>query len=78
MIEINIEDKLYPKNLKKIKNPPSKLYIEGNKKILEDISISVIGSRFHSEYGKKMCQKFTQELVEKNINIVSGMAKGID
>lgn len=78
MIEINIEDKLYPKNLKKISNPPSKLYVEGNEKILDDISISIIGSRSHSEYGRKMCKKFAQELTKKGMTIVSGMALGID
>lgn len=78
MIEISIEDKLYPKNLKQISNPPSKLYIEGNEKILDNISISIIGSRSHSEYGRKMCKKFAQELTQKGMTIVSGMALGID
>ncbi len=78
MIEINIENDIYPKKLLKISNPPQKLYAQGNIKILEEQSISVIGSREHSDYGRRMCEKFTRELVENSINIVSGMAKGID
>lgn len=78
MKEINKEDRLYPKRLKEINNAPKKIYIEGNKKILNEISISVIGSRSHSDYGRRMCEKFTKELVENGINIVSGMALGID
>lgn len=78
MIKININDKLYPSNLRKIKDPPQFLYIEGNKNILNNFSVSVVGSRIHSEYGQKMCEKFTKELVEYNITIISGMAKGID
>lgn len=78
MIEINIHDELYPNNLRQLKNPPQKLYVEGNEKILNQIAICVIGSRSHSDYGKRMCERFTKELVENGINIVSGMAKGID
>lgn len=78
MVEIRIEDKLYPRNLKQISNPPRKIYVEGNEKILEYASISIIGSRSHSEYGKKMCKKFAQELTKKGMTIVSGMALGID
>ena len=41
-------------------------------------SIAIVGSRNSSEYGEKMTQKITKELVENNIVIVSGMATGID
>ena len=69
---------LYPKQLREIKNPPSRLYVLGNIKILQDIGIAVVGSRTHSQYGEKMCKTFTKNLVEYNINVISGLAKGID
>ena len=71
-------DTLYPKQLKEIRNPPSRLYVLGNIKILQDIGIAVVGSRTHSQYGEKMCKTFTKNLVEYNINVISGLAKGID
>lgn len=71
-------DKLYPEQLKEIENPPSRLYALGNIKILENFGISVIGSRVYSQYGEKMCKIFTKNLVEHNINIISGLAIGID
>lgn len=71
-------DTLYPKQLREIKNPPSRLYVLGNIKILQDIGIAVVGSRTHSQYGEKMCKTFTKSLVEYNINVISGLAKGID
>lgn len=69
---------LYPERLKHIKNPPSRLYVEGNYEILNEIGIAVIGSRTNTLYGEKICKKFVKNLVEYNINIISGLAIGID
>lgn len=69
---------LYPERLKNIENPPSRLYVEGNIDILNEIGIAVIGSRTNTQYGEKMCKKFVKNLVEYNINIISGLAFGID
>lgn len=68
----------YPKRLKCIENPPSRLYVEGNIEALNEIGIAVIGSRTNTQYGEKMCKKFVKSLVEYNINIISGLAFGID
>ena len=75
---ISITDKNYPKILSKIKNPPKKLWTEGNIELLGKNAISIIGSRKNSEYGAKWCEKFTKELLEYDLTIVSGMASGID
>ena len=42
---ITINDKKYPPKLKIIKNPPIKLYTIGNVELLNENSISIIGSR---------------------------------
>lgn len=68
----------YPERLRDIKDPPTRLYARGNLKILNEIGISVVGSRTNTQYGEKMCKKFVKELVEYNINIISGLALGID
>ena len=68
----------YPEKLRDIENPPSRLYAKGNLKILNEIGIAVIGSRTNTQYGEKMCKKFVKNLVEYNINIISGLAVGID
>ena len=75
---IEYADKKYPQRLKDIKNPPSRLYAIGNIDCLNEIGIAVIGSRTNTIYGEKVCKKFTKELVEYNINIISGLAYGID
>jgi len=78
MIEIKIEDEKYPDRLRKIKNPPKRIFIEGNLENLNRVGIAVVGSRSCSCYGKRMCEFFTKELVNYDIQIISGLALGID
>jgi len=75
---IDIHDKEYPRKLLKIKNPPQKLYIEGNEKLLNNKSLAIVGSRNCSEYGVKYTKEFAKAVADKNITIVSGLAIGID
>lgn len=75
---VDIEDKMYPEILKKIKKPPKKLYLKGNIKILQEPGIAIIGSRKCSKYGENMATKFSKSLAQYNLNIISGMAIGID
>ena len=74
---IHINDELYPSLLKEIPEPPIILYYLGDIKIV-DKSIAIVGSRKHSSYGKVITEKFSKELSECGINIVSGLASGID
>lgn len=75
---INIYSKEYPENLKQIYDPPAFLYIKGDKQILSQKSVSIVGCRNCTPYGKNTAIKFAYNLSNNNINIVSGLAKGID
>ena len=75
---IDIDENEYPRVLRKIENPPKKLYVEGDEKILNSNCIAVVGSRKNTKYGEKWCKKFVKELVKYDLKIVSGMALGID
>ncbi len=75
---ISITDINYPRILRKIKNPPQKLYVEGNLNILNHNIFAIIGSRNYTEYGEIQSRKFAKELCENGLVIVSGMALGID
>lgn len=75
---IQIEDDSYPDCLKKIKNPPKKLYALGEEKLLKGDNIAIIGSRNCTEYGEKQAKKFAKALSYGGFNIVSGLAVGID
>lgn len=76
--EINIENEIYPVRLREIKNPPKKLYLLGDEKILNSESISIIGSRECSDYGAEIARNFAKSLAQNEFTITSGMAKGID
>lgn len=75
---ISINDPEYPMNLKEIYDPPLSLYIKGNKNILNNFNLAIIGCRDATEYGKKVAQQLSFNLSKNNINIVSGLARGID
>lgn len=75
---IHIYEKRYPQLLRGIYDPPVSLYIKGNKDILNNNSIGIVGCRQCSDYGVKCAKYFAYNLAKQNINIVSGLAKGID
>lgn len=75
---IEYSSSAYPEKLRELENPPTRLYAIGDIGILKRNGIAVVGSRTNTEYGKKMCQEFTKQLVEYNFAIISGLAKGID
>ena len=75
---VTIKDKRYPKILKNIYDYPLVLYVKGNANILNELYVAIIGSRLASDYGKKVSYKLSYELAINNINIISGMARGID
>lgn len=76
--KLKIGDSDYPFWLSQVNSPPKILYIVGNEKILKEKSITVVGSRKMSLYGKRMTEKFVGELIAVGLVIVSGLARGID
>ena len=75
---ITILDEKYPKKLRNIYDPPVVLYVKGNASIIDNLSIAIIGSRICSNYGKEVAKQFAYNLSKYNINILSGLARGID
>jgi len=74
---ISIEDKNYPKLLKKIADPPKVLYCLGKIKEKENC-FAIVGTRRYSPYGKQVALEITGDLAEAGLTIVSGFAPGID
>ena len=75
---ININEREYPQVLKGIYDPPISLYVKGNIEKLNNKNIGIVGCRECTTYGKKSAEYFAYNLSKQNINIVSGLAKGID
>lgn len=78
MKQLDVRNEDFPINLLKIKDPPQKIYALGNTKLLNNIIISIIGSRAASANGKNIAQKFANELSSVGVTVASGLAKGVD
>ena len=68
----------FPEKLKIIPDHPWCLYVKGNLPDPAAPSCAIIGARACSEYGKKQAVEFSSALAGQGIQIISGMAAGID
>ena len=75
---VTFVSKNYPEKLKTIDVPPLVLYVRGDISLLNKKSISIVGTRKPTTYGKIVCEKFTKELSSAGLVTVSGLAYGID
>ena len=85
IIENNIliiteKDSIYPQNLKiSLGNQcPPVLFAKGNLDLLSTLSIGFCGSRKVSPKGIAITEECAKQLVERNLTVVSGYAKGTD
>lgn len=75
---ITFEDPSYPDSLKRIEDPPFFLFCKGDISLLNDKGIAIIGSRMPTAYGKVITERFSKELAEGGLVIISGLAYGVD
>lgn len=81
MININNispDDSAYLQILDGIDNKPKALYYLGNIPAERKPTVSIVGSRKPTAYGKEVGYKLAYELAQRGIVIVSGLAIGID
>jgi len=71
-------DDAYPQSLKYIHNAPLVLFKKGKINLNAQPAIAIVGTRKATDYGQWMAEKFAQFFAEKRINVVSGMAYGVD
>lgn len=68
----------YPKKLAEIYNPPRILYYRGDLPDENKPSLAVVGARNCTDYGSLVTKNITCSLAKHGIQIISGMARGID
>lgn len=68
----------YPPALRVLYDPPLALYMKGNLIASDDQAVAVVGTRHPTLYGRMQAGKFSRNLAEKGLTIVSGLAQGID
>lgn len=75
---ITREDAEYPNRFRTIPSAPYYLYYKGKLPSEEQPSLAVIGARNCSVYGQEIAHCFSKILAGCGIQIISGMARGID
>ncbi len=75
---VTMMDDRYPEGLRTIFDPPLMLYVRGNVELLQGPGVAVVGTRRPSPYGVMVAEKFSRELAEAGLVVMSGMARGID
>jgi DNA processing protein len=75
---VTFEEKEYPNKLKHIPDPPYGIFVKGRLPDEKKPSVAMIGARACSEYGKTVAREFAEKLAMYDVQIISGMARGID
>lgn len=68
----------YPKRIAGISNPPYALYVKGRLPEEERPSAAIVGARKCTPYGRQMALTYGETLAGAGVQIISGMARGID
>ena len=72
------EDPRWPTSVDSLPCPPIGLLVKGNAEILKNRSISIVGTRNPTPYGSRIAGDFAAGFVDREWDIVSGGAYGID
>ncbi|MCR4755539.1 MAG: DNA-processing protein DprA [Lachnospiraceae bacterium] len=75
---ITRNDEGYPRRLRDINSAPKQLYYIGNLPDQNMLSVAIVGARNCSGYGRQMAREFAREIAQAGIQVISGMADGID
>lgn len=74
----HFEDPSYPKALSYIHDSPLIIYKKGNIDLNGQPAIGIVGTRKASAYGREITELFASHFAQMGINVVSGLAYGID
>lgn len=71
-------DDSYPSRLKLCPDSPILLYKKGDFSFKGKNQLAIVGTRNATDYGKAFCSKFIHDLKAYEVQIISGLAYGID
>lgn len=75
---VSFDDRVYPGRLREIPDKPFLLYYIGELPVETMPCVAIIGARMCSEYGRFVAAELAAGLAKRGIQVVSGMADGID
>ena len=75
---VALGDPRYPELLLQAADPPLLLYTIGRVELLQTASVAIVGSRGATPQGLENARSFAQQLSDRDLTIVSGLALGVD
>ncbi|MFH1052535.1 MAG: DNA-processing protein DprA [bacterium] len=75
---VSFWDEKYPQLLSQIHLPPVILFVKGQLQNADSVSISMVGTRKCTTYGKLNAEEFASYFAQNGIIVTSGLAMGID
>ena len=75
---VSVNDRDYPAKLLPYDHRPEYLFYKGRLPDRDKPVVAMVGARACSNYGRKMARALARELSENGVQIISGMARGID
>ena len=68
----------YPGKMKDLRDAPYCLFVKGRLPLEDRLSVAVVGARSCTNYGRHVARKIGRELSNKGVQIISGLASGVD
>jgi len=75
---IAFDDEEYPALLKQIPDAPLVLYVRGDVTVLSQFAVAIVGTRRPSAYGSSVAHRLAHDLAQRQLTVVSGLARGVD
>ena len=75
---LTIRDSGYPRLLREVYEYPPVLYVKGRILPEDERSVTVVGTRKTTAYGREVAHQISWDLAKNGVTIVSGLARGID
>lgn len=78
MAVLSYLDPQYPQRMKSQMDAPAILFKKGMGELNPDRTLAIVGTRKATTYGKQVTQKIVEDLKDMQVQIISGLAYGID
>lgn len=75
---VTMLDEQYPERLRNIPSPPYALFVKGSLPSEDRRAVAIVGARECTPYGEMMAKEFAKILAREGVQIISGMARGVD
>ena len=75
---VTVLDDDYPANLTGVRDRPPFLFGQGDLREHDAVAVAVVGTRNVTDPGLRRAARFARELVNHDVTVVSGLARGVD